>query len=80
MNEEQPISPEAAEAVRAYLEDMAANRCPTCHQPVQEERQVGRCVYALPCWHRMYQGTAKPKPKKMHPYFQEQLDRETQEP
>jgi len=82
MTEEQaPISPEATAAVKAYLEDIVTGKCPTCHQPVQQEKQVGRCVYALPCWHRMYQGKAKPKPEKIHPYLLEQLEQERrQEP
>lgn len=67
---------EAAAAIKAYLEKLAAHICPHCDTPIQEERQVGRCVYAVPCGHRLYQGKAK-KPEKLHPYLQEQLDRET---
>lgn len=53
--------------------------CIHCNTIFSELKQVGRCVYAYPCGHRQYQGTLperwKPK-KKLHPYFQEQLDRE----
>lgn len=44
--------------VKQFLDDLAANRCPHCHQPVTRKRQVGRCVYGEPCGHRLYQGRA----------------------
>lgn len=74
MSEQEEISPEVAEAARAYLTALAEGKCPTCGAVVQEEEQVGRCVYARPCGHRLYQGKAPQEPKKLHPYFQEQLD------
>ncbi len=56
--------------------------CIHCQQQFTELKQVGRCVYAYPCGHRQYQGTLpekwKPK-KKLHPYLQEQLDKEQSE-
>ncbi len=72
------ISPEVREAIAAYLTKMNADICPFCDMPFTDQRQVGRCVYAVPCNHRLYQGTVAEKfqkPKKIHPYFQEQLDR-----
>ncbi len=64
------------------LADLCAGKsdiCIHCHERVHELKQVGRCVYAYPCGCRQYQGTVperwKPK-KKLHPYFQEQLERE----
>ena len=30
--------------------------CPTCKQKISKHKQVGRCVYAEPCTHRLYQG------------------------
>jgi hypothetical protein len=38
------------------------NICPHCDTPVEKQRQVGRCVYAEPCGHRLYQGKAKKQP------------------
>ena len=49
-------------AVKQYLDRLHDGKCPVCGAEVQEEKQVGRSVYALPCWHRMYQGQAKKKP------------------
>jgi hypothetical protein len=36
--------------------DLQNNICPTCKQPIEKRKQVGRCVYANPCGHRLYQG------------------------
>jgi len=33
--------------------------CRHCGSEVLNERQVGRCVYAEPCGHRLYQGKAR---------------------
>ena len=50
------------EAVRVYLERLAAlmrgerRQCLVCDAAVATWSQVGRCVYALPCEHRQYQG------------------------
>jgi hypothetical protein len=52
--------------VLAYFENIANNECPHCHQAVKKYQQVGRCVYADPCGHRMYQGRV-PKPKAATP-------------
>jgi len=41
------------------LKDLSEGKCPHCHAVVKEEIQVGRCVYAKPCGHRLGQGTAK---------------------
>jgi hypothetical protein len=32
--------------------------CPDCKQPMLQ-KQVGKCVYASPCGHRLFQGRAK---------------------
>lgn len=44
-----------AETVRRINEGL----CPECGEKPARERQVGRCVYAEPCGHRMYQGRAR---------------------
>lgn len=53
------LTPEMAEAARAYLKLMAGGfkTCPTCSQPVEHKEQVLCCVYARPCGHRLYHGT-----------------------
>jgi hypothetical protein len=40
---------------------IANDICPTCDKPYTRQRQVGRCVYAEPCGHRLYQGSVVPK-------------------
>ncbi len=47
------------ERVAKLLTDLAAGICPHCGARIDEERQVGECVYADPCGHRLYQGRAK---------------------
>lgn len=51
----------ARESLARYLENIANDICPHCKKPIEEKKQVGRCVYGLPCYHRLYQGTL---PKK----------------
>jgi hypothetical protein len=60
-SEQEPISEEMAQAVRSYLERLAQGLCPVCSAPIEQEQQVGRCVYAHPCGHRLYQGRARKK-------------------
>lgn len=55
------IDPVVAAAMNAYFEALAKGLCPVCNQPVEKEQQIGRCVYALPCNHRLFQGTARKK-------------------
>ena len=43
-------------AVVQFLADIAANVCPHCKAEITRKRQVGLCVYADPCGHRLYQG------------------------
>jgi len=38
-----------------FLSAMSSGECPHCHQPMKK-KQVGPCVYADPCGHRLYQG------------------------
>lgn len=47
---------ESAAFVKEYFASIADGHCPICHKPISME-QVGRCVYAKPCGHRLYQGT-----------------------
>ncbi len=56
--------------LKAYLDDLAAGVCPHCQAEIKERKQIGRCVYAFPCGHRLYQGRAPDKPTRMHPYLQ----------
>jgi len=50
---------EADESIKEWLGKLANNICPECDTPVKKQRQVGRCVYADPCGHRLFQGRAK---------------------
>lgn len=49
----------AEESTQRFTRALEEGRCPHCEQPVARERQVGPCVYAEPCGHRMYQGHAR---------------------
>ena len=56
------IPPEVEEAARKYIEHLARFEtgepvgCPECDAMVEGMRQVGRCVYLMPCRHRLWQG------------------------
>lgn len=43
-------------AIATALQRLTSGVCPECGAAVERERQVGRCVYAEPCNHRLYQG------------------------
>jgi len=43
--------------IAAEFEKLAKNVCPHCDGAIARQEQVGRCVYARPCGHRLYQGT-----------------------
>ena len=45
---------EAIEKIKASVE---GDLCHVCNGRIEKKVQVGRCVYAEPCRHRLYQGT-----------------------
>lgn len=47
---------EIEEALHTMHARMAAHQCLYCGEPYDALRQVGPCVYAVPCGHRQYQG------------------------
>lgn len=47
---------EIGQLIVDYFKNLYSGRCPVCHEMVREQVQRGRCVYGLPCNHRMYQG------------------------
>ena len=49
---------QAAETFTRYVSDLDAGICPFCGTAIERRKQVGRCVYAQPCHHRLYQGRA----------------------
>jgi hypothetical protein len=49
------------QALAAFLDDIKNDICPHCKAPIEEQKQIGRCVYAHPCHHRLFQGKAKKK-------------------
>jgi hypothetical protein len=56
--EEARIAREESDARFAKkMQRLAEGFCLQCDQPMTK-RQVGRCVYAEPCGHRLYQGKA----------------------
>jgi hypothetical protein len=44
-------------AIKASVNAYLNGNCPHCGAKIEEKKQVGRCVYAIPCYHRLYQGT-----------------------
>lgn len=56
-----------AEALQQYFQRYHSWLCPVCGQPVQYERQVGRCAYSEPCGHRVGQAVARGRrPGSLH--------------
>lgn len=49
---------EQRNAAARYFELLDSGKCPVCETVVEKHRQVGRCVYAIPCNYRLYQGKA----------------------
>lgn len=49
---------QSEEAFVRYVTLLDAGKCPECETVVTKRKQVGRCVYAEPCGHRLYQGKA----------------------
>jgi hypothetical protein len=56
---ERKLTDEDWAAIKAFFDDWLSGHCPLCHEVVQKEQQVGRCVVAQPCGHRLYQGRVK---------------------
>lgn len=52
------------ESIKHFNDSLANDQCPHCGTPIEVWHQVGRCVYAAPCNHRLYQGTV-PEGKKV---------------
>lgn len=49
---------EFAAACDKVIAGLAAGKCPDCGAGVDRREQVGKCVYARPCGHRLGQGRA----------------------
>lgn len=50
-------SRESERAIAEWSRKLANDICPNCDAAITAMDQVGRCVYARPCGHRLYQGT-----------------------
>jgi hypothetical protein len=50
---------EANAAIVAYLTALEQDRCPLCGRAIASKKQEGRCVYAVPCGHRLFQGQVR---------------------
>lgn len=42
--------------VKRFNDLLQKDICPQCENSIDEKKQIGRCVYAYPCGHRLYQG------------------------
>jgi hypothetical protein len=58
---------ESKAALERWAGKLRNNICPECNQPIQYKRQVGRCVYACPCNHRLYQGRLSEEERAKQP-------------
>lgn len=54
MDDDEEWIKEAIEKIKASVE---GDVCHVCNGHIEKKIQVGRCVYAEPCKHRLYQGT-----------------------
>lgn len=70
---------EVAALLQEFARKLENNICPQCDRPIERKEQVGRCVYALPCHHRLYQGRLPRQEPKLHPYLREQVEQEKRE-
>ncbi len=50
---------EDSQILQRFLDNLKNDICPHCETPIKEKKQVGRCVYSVPCGCRLYQGTLK---------------------
>jgi hypothetical protein len=53
--EQEQMEADAKQHVRDFFTKIEQGICPECDQPMTK-KQVGPCVYAEPCAHRLYQG------------------------
>ena len=44
--------------INEFVSKLESGVCPQCDTKVEQKDQVGPCVYARPCGHRLYQGRA----------------------
>jgi formamidopyrimidine-DNA glycosylase len=45
--------------LQKYRGRLANDNCPHCQKPIEKKKQIGRSVYALPCYHKLYVGRLK---------------------
>ncbi len=61
---------EMPDSVKQIVKDWADKLknwvCPDCDAKIEEQVQAGRCVYAKPCGHRLFQGKAQKKPRNVN--------------
>lgn len=50
--------------IKVFFDDLKRGVCPHCQTAIEKRQQVGRCVYAEPCGHRLYQGKVANDSKK----------------
>jgi hypothetical protein len=61
------LDPKDNALIAAWFQKLADNVCPHCDTAIARQEQVGHCVYARPCGHRLYQGKVgafAPEPSK----------------
>jgi hypothetical protein len=57
MSENEEMTKEEKRIIADFLTRLAEGKeCPHCHTTIERKEQIGRCIYAQPCGHRLYQG------------------------
>lgn len=67
---------QATEALNKFFADIKANVCPRCQTAMIYKKQVGPCIYAAPCGHRLYQGRLTKTEKAHAKVARETIDKE----
>jgi hypothetical protein len=52
------LADQAEEHHRAFMAKIALGVCASCDVEAADFKQVGKCIYAMPCGHRVGQGNA----------------------
>lgn len=50
------LTVEEVKQIARAMEQLSKNECHVCGAAIVQQEQVGHCVYARPCGHRLYQG------------------------
>lgn len=64
MNENKEVDEEGEAILKKLFQNMKDGVCFHCDVKLTGEKQIGRCVYGIPCGCRLWQGKAREYPLK----------------